>query len=117
MEILKYVNEYKLSEIAIMTNDFQAERIRAFLGDFRYYADEVFKMKGKGVIEALNYFESDKPKITVIEAENVLPYRNVKYNKLIKDAHDTDAYKRTEAVETGAVAQVRDRSYGKSKKK
>lgn len=113
IEVLKYTERHKLSQVAIMTNDVYKGRAEAFLGNIERCVSN-YKLNNEEVNRALEYFKNKKNDglVKVIAAEDVLPYRHRLYKKLIDYVHNSNLYAKTKVSEAQGIDDIKNGVYG-----
>lgn len=113
VELVKYIAKYKWSHVVVVAGETQTPRTKEMLQRIDVLEDPAGAYKEEEFREALEYFKSEQPKITVISSEDILPLRDSKYKQIIEAARKTELWQTRQKLDEQAVNQLREGTYWK----
>ncbi len=115
IELVKYIAKEGWEHSIVVAGETQRPRAEEMLRQIETLQDPAGAWKDPEFRAALKKLKEIQPKITFVNAEDVLPIRDVRYGKLIDAARQTETWKKREKLDQGAVEDLRAGRYWEKK--
>ena len=113
IELVKYMAEHRWKHVVVVAGETQKPRAEEMFSQIETLHDPEGAWKDPEFQAALEEIKSTNPKITFVSAEDVLPFRDERYTKVISDARNTKTWKIRENLDKQALEQLKNGTYWK----
>jgi hypothetical protein len=114
IELIKYIAEYRWKHTVVVAGETQLPRTEEMFRQIGTLQDPAGAWKDPDFRAALEEVSKMKSKITFVSSEDVLPFRDERYTKVIAEARNTETWKIREALDEKAVEDLRTGKYWKN---
>jgi len=111
IELVKLAKNNDWSTISVLTSDYHVPRTKEMCCQLKNLAEK-FNLADEEFINSLKSLRN-RLKILYITAEEILPYRDKRYKKIIEAVKQTEAYKKRVEAEKQGLEQLKSGQYGR----
>lgn len=115
IELIKYIAKNQWNHVVVVAGETQKARAEEMLRQIAILQDPAGAWQDPDFRAALEEIKTINPKITFVSAEDILLIRDERYGKLIAEARNTEAWKKREVLDEGAVEDLKTGRYWKKK--
>ncbi len=117
IELVKYIARNRWEHPVVVAGETQKPRTVEMLNQIATLRDPGGAWNDPEFRAALEEMKNLEPTITIVSAEDILPFRDERYAKLIEEARKTETWKIREALDRKAVDDLRNGRYWKNSPK
>src|SRR3989344_5384080 len=113
IEMIKIARNNAWESVAVLTSEQHIERASEMLNHLEELAISLNKMDEEFSL-AFEYFgKGKKLQVRFLKAEEILPMRDKRYEKIIEAMRNSEAYKKSVEAEKRGIKRIREGTYGK----
>lgn len=114
IELVKYIAEHQWGHAVVVAGETQKPRAEEMFRQIATLRDPAGAWEDPEFRAALEDIKVINPKITFVSAEDVLPFRDERYEKVIAEARNTETWQIREALDEKAVKDLETGKYWKN---
>jgi hypothetical protein len=113
VEMIKIAKRNGWDGVSVLTNDYHVPRAHKMLNHIEELAQR-FNVADEEFTEAWKYFDKGKKlQVQFLQAEEILPLRDLRYGAIIDAVRKSDLYKKRVEAEERGIQQIEDGTYGR----
>lgn len=115
VEMMKIARTNNWEKVAVLTSGYHVERVSEMLSHLKEIMENMGRRDGE-FDNAWEYFDKgNKLEVRFLSAEEILPLRNIIYQKIIDIVRNSEAYRKRVAAEKRGIQQIKEGTYGVKK--